>query len=350
MANPALTQQQLAALYQSGIFSDPSKWGAFTAGSNGLSFGGNGAQLGQGFQADGYNFIAPDAGGGTWNITPMQGGNQPGATYYDYQPGQDPYAHQVIDGGQFKLSDYKDLGQAAALLGSMYLGGQGLAALGAGSAGGIGGTGFAAGGAGTAGGTSALAGDVLSKAALDGTTAFGANSAPGAFDLASTAGAGGGGGLLSGTGGATGAGSTVANYGSGLDAGMTAPAATDGAYAQAVKDAATPSWLSSVANTLGVSPTALTSALGLGTSLLGAVAGSQPVTKTATQQQDIPDWLKPYVTGPNGLLASAQQTFQQNQGNQAGWQAIQNKGLGLLSQPVAGNGYAQFAAMPRFGG
>jgi hypothetical protein len=71
----------------------------------------------------------------------------PGYQYNVIDPntGNVSFQRSVMDGGSTNLSDFKDLGQAVAVLGSMYLGGQGLAAMGAGSAGGIGGSGFAAG-------------------------------------------------------------------------------------------------------------------------------------------------------------------------------------------------------------
>lgn len=91
-----------------------------------------------------------------WESMPVGAG--PGGTYTMYDMnGQNSSTHPIMNGGSFSLSDFKDLGQAALTLGSMYLGGQGLAALGAGTDGGILGSGIGAGsGAGTASG---LAGD-----------------------------------------------------------------------------------------------------------------------------------------------------------------------------------------------
>jgi hypothetical protein len=260
-----------------------------------------------------------------------------GSTYDMYGTNGDYAGRQQVQSSNFHLNDFKDLGQAILLLGSMYLGGQGLAAMGAGSAGGLGGSGFAAGagagteagiGGGTLGGSGAflgegaasgipawdgalanagvggagsgLAGETLSKAALDGTNAFGANSAPGAFDLASVGGG--------------------ATTGGGL--------------------------LNTITNAL---PSGAKDILGIGSTLLGAAAGSQPQKTSQSTTRDIPEALKPYVYGQGGLLPSAQNLFQQQIANPQGWQQMSQTGLGLLSQPIAGNGYAQFAAMPRFG-
>jgi hypothetical protein len=102
------------------------------------------------------------------------------------------------------------------------------------------GAGLLASGAGAAGaGSSGLAGDVLSKAALDGTTAFGANSVPGAFDLASMGGAGA---AASGVGGVNPAFDTLGNItstGAAPIVGNGAPLPMEaGGYASAIAPAA----------------------------------------------------------------------------------------------------------------
>jgi hypothetical protein len=96
-------------------------------------------------------------------------------------------------------------------------------------------------------------------------------------------------------------------------------------------------------------PSGLGSLLGPAATLLGAAAGSQPQQTTQSTTRDIPEALKPYVYGQGGLVPSAQSLFQQQIAHPEEWQKISTQGLGLLSQPIAGNGYAQFAAMPRFG-
>jgi hypothetical protein len=98
-------------------------------------------------------------------------------------------------------------------------------------------------------------------------------------------------------------------------------------------------------------PSGVSSLLGPAATLLGAAAGSQGQNKSQTSQQDIPEWLKPYVTGQGGLLQGAQSLFQQQTapGALPGYGQMQQVGMGLLSQPIAGNGYQQFANMPRFG-
>lgn len=75
--------------------------------------------------------------------------------------------------------------------------------------------------------------------------------------------------------------------------------------------------------------------------ILGALAGAHGVKQTQTATRDIPSWLHPYVTGPNGLLSNAQNLFQQQMGNQQGWQNMGNVTQGLLNAPVAGNGFSK---------
>jgi hypothetical protein len=93
------------------------------------------------------------------------------------------------------------------------------------------------------------------------------------------------------------------------------------------------------------------SLLGPAATILGGLAGAQGKQNTQTTQQSLPDYLKPYVTAPGGLLDSANSLMKQQMGYvpQQG-QQISQMGMGLLQQPIAGNGYAMFAAKPRFGG
>ena len=75
---------------------------------------------------------------------------------------------------------------------------------------------------------------------------------------------------------------------------------------------------------------------------LGALAGSQGTQKASTETKSMPEWLMPYITGQGGLLNLTQNQLQRSQSPEAlaGWQNIAQKGQGLLSMPVAGNGYA----------
>jgi hypothetical protein len=127
-----------------------------------------------------------------------------------------------------------------------------------------------------------------------------------------------------------------------LDAGYAGSGALTGTAGMA-SPAAGGSFLSNVL------PNGTGSLLGPAATLLGAASGAKGQEANSSSTRDIPDWLKPFVTGQGGLLPAAQNQFQQQIANPQGWQQISNQGLGLLSQPVAGNGYATFAAMPRFG-
>jgi hypothetical protein len=92
--------------------------------------------------------------------------------------------------------------------------------------------------------------------------------------------------------------------------------------------------------------------LGPAATLAGALAGTQGVKKTETTTQQMNPQLQPYVFGQNGLLNGAQGLFQQQTapGAMPGYGQMQNVAMGLLSQPVAQNGFSQFMARPRFGG
>lgn len=163
----------------------------------------------------------------------------------------------------------------------------------------LGGLGALAGGGllGSAAGAGEGAG-ALSKAALDGTTIFGANSVPGALSL--------GGAALPAAAGA-------APAGGGLLSGLT-----------------------------GSLPGGLGSLGGLASTALGGLLGSKGQQSSQSTTRDIPTWLQPYVNEnlgfSSGLLRQQMSPqFQQGFINQ------QNVGQGLLSQPVAGNGFTQFA-------
>jgi hypothetical protein len=88
-------------------------------------------------------------------------------------------------------------------------------------------------------------------------------------------------------------------------------------------------------------PASVAKYLGPAAALLGAVAGSQPVKQSTTQTRDIPDWLKPSV---GGLLGYTNQKLAQDMapGALAGYDQMKQVGQGLMSAPIAGNGFAQF--------
>jgi hypothetical protein len=178
----ALTPEQLAQLQQywksaqtnPSLAQQPTTIGGLTYGTMGITDTGEG----------GGNAYTPQT------LIQYDPGNiaTPGSAYSVIDPssGNVAYVDRTQNGGSFSdllKSTVNDLKTPAALFAAMYAGGQGLQAL----LGSEAVTGGAAAGAGGASGGS-LAGDVLSKAALDGTTAFGANSVPGAFNLASLGG------------------------------------------------------------------------------------------------------------------------------------------------------------------
>jgi hypothetical protein len=137
--------------------------------------------------------------------------------------------------------------------------------------------------------------------------------------------------------------------GGALDTAYAGSGALTGATGMVSPELATTTGSSLLNTVKNAVPSGLGSLLGPAATLLGAAAGSQPQQKNETTTKDIPEALKPYVYGQGGLLPSAQSLFQQQIANPQGWQQMSQTGLGLLSQPIAGNGYAQFAAMPRFG-
>jgi hypothetical protein len=132
----------------------------------------------------------------------------------------------------------------------------------------------------------------------------------------------------------------TAYAGSGALTGATGLAAAGGAAGTAAGAATAGGLLSGAGSLLGPAVTAL-----------GAAAGAQGKQGSETTQRELPDYLKPYVTAPGGLLDSAN-TLMHNQMQYIPQQAqqISNIGLGLLQQPVAGNGFQQFMQRPRFGG
>jgi hypothetical protein len=84
--------------------------------------------------------------------------------------------------------------------------------------------------------------------------------------------------------------------------------------------------------------------LGIGSSLLGAAAGAQGQQASKSETRDIPDWLKPYVTGDKGVLPAAQALLQKQlaPGYLSGYDDMRAKGQGLLATPATGNGFSQF--------
>lgn len=83
--------------------------------------------------------------------------------------------------------------------------------------------------------------------------------------------------------------------------------------------------------------------LGPAASVVGGLLGSQPQTRESTTQNQIDPRLVPYLYGDNGLMPQVQQQLQRSTSpeRQAGWDQMRNTGLGLLQQPIAGNGFSR---------
>lgn len=146
------------------------------------------------------------------------------------------------------------------------------------AAGGAAGAGTASAGGGGSSGT-------LSKAALDGTNAFGANSVPGAYNVS------GGGGM---------------------------------------------GWLSDLKDSGWLGPAA---------SLLGGVLGSQQREQSQTSRNEIDPRMVPFLYGENGAMPLAQQQMlrQMNDPRIAQmYSQMRDRGGWLMQQPVAGNGFSRF--------
>lgn len=88
--------------------------------------------------------------------------------------------------------------------------------------------------------------------------------------------------------------------------------------------------------------------LGLGMSLLGGALGSQGIDKSVSEEEDIPEWLKPNIMKQLGY-AGGLLDKQMAPGYMQGYDQMRSMGANLMNQPIAGNGFAQFQAMPRFG-
>lgn len=83
----------------------------------------------------------------------------------------------------------------------------------------------------------------------------------------------------------------------------------------------------------------LDKAIGAGVSLLGGAAGAKGQKASETQTKDIPEWLKPYITGEGGLLSQTQQQLAASRTPErmAQWDQMRNVGMGLLNRPQVGN-------------
>jgi hypothetical protein len=116
-----------------------------------------------------------------------------------------------------------------------------------------------------------------------------------------------------------------------LDAGMVAPAAGGSAFEAALK---------------GAGAAAKNPLLGGLVTGLGALAGSQGQENEQTSARKTDPRVDPYLFGNEqmpGLLNAAQARLMADQGQQGIWESMKSKGMGLLNQPVAGNGFSLFS-------
>lgn len=176
-----------------------------------------------------------------------------------------------------------------------------------------------------------------------------------------------GGFLASGGGGAAGTG-TLFDGGAGAvgggDALTTASAmGPTTAAASAAGDAALASQLAPYSTGLtaaGGAGSSLLSSLGLegagsvmkyAAPLLGGILGSKGVNSSQTRKEELPDFIKQYVTGPGSVLEGGSKLFQQETapGGMPGYAQERALGQDLLSRPIAGNGFGAFQNKPRFG-
>ena len=142
-----------------------------------------------------------------------------------------------------------------------------------------------------------------------------------------------------GTGGATGAGGLT-----GYDAAMADLAASAGpGFGATTAGGGLLGTLGTVGSTLG----GASSLLGPAATLLGAAAGAQGQDKTTTETRKTDPRVDPYLFGNNGQPGLLQYAYNQLSRDQspeslANLEKMKSTGMGLLSQPVAGNGFGLF--------
>jgi hypothetical protein len=174
--------------------------------------------------------------------------------------------------------------------------------------------------------------------ALGAAASFGANPVTGATAAGSAAGAAGAGG---------------AALGNSFDGGLLNSAVMNGVGGETLPTLETLSAGDMVMPTLPGEMSTLGAAskiptwLKVGAPLLGALAGSQPVTKSGSETVNKDPRLDPYIFGSGsnlGLLGYTGQQLQRDMSpeNLATLDRMKATGMGLLSQPVAGNGFGLF--------
>lgn len=263
-----------------------------------------------------------------------------GTEFYGYDPSQteigQSYDRFNTSGAKTGEGKFQKVGASpmefAALLAALGAGAYGLGIAGSGGVG----SGFGAGAAGAGGGAN---GGLLSKAALDGTTAFGANSVPGAYSLGGSA----GGGLFNAA-----ADSQLANAAMGPEA-LSGYAGTGGVAASPLAGAGGAGGAaggSSLASGLkSMVPSSLGGLLGPAATAIGGLLGSKGMENKTTQTSQMNPALEPYLSGDGGLYSLVQQQLQKQMapGYLQGYEDMRTKGQGLLNMPVAGNGFGLFS-------
>jgi hypothetical protein len=235
--------------------------------------------------------------------------------YYGYDPNKketgDPFQKYGLDGTDQGQGQFHDIGNGLDLLAMGTLAALSMGAFLPG--------GFAAGGAGGGGAVAGGIGDATTAGYLNGadimSNTFAAN-----------------GGI-----GAGGFGGTSGSYMSNLLNGAGDIASRVAGNTGAANAAGT---ASTVANAAGTAKAGM-SLLGPAATLLGGIAGAQGQENEQSTTRDVPEWLKPYVQKNLGYAGSLLDQ-QMQPGAMAGYDQMRNVGQGLLSQPMAGNGFSKF--------
>jgi hypothetical protein len=177
-------------------------------------------------------------------------------------------------------------------------------------------------GAGAADGSSFMAGDLVDPSLGGAGGAIGGGEAGGGLGIGAGSGIGGSSSLV------------------GSSAGMAAPAASTAAFNGAIGSGG--GGLLS-----GILPAGMSQYLGPAAMALGALSGSQGTKTSETSTRKTDPRVDPYMFGDGsnpGLLGYTQQQLARDQSpqNQAQLDQMKQIGMGLLSPPVAGNGFNRF--------
>lgn len=297
-----LSAEQIRQLQQRGVFVDPATGQTY----NMVNTSGVGMNGGQGGSPGGMDGNYGDASNVFGNAVYGVGSGVPGSDYSMLDSNFQATGQTGQYGRPDRFMDFIENAMPLALAG-----------VGFGAAGGFGNLFGGGAGAGAGGGSGAF----LGEGALSGVPAW-----DGALSAAQAAGAAGG----VGAGAASGGGGAIETMASLSPVEMSiaeipGPMSTGG------------SLLSRIGSALGGSG-------GLLGTALGAAAGSQGQSGSSTAQRDIPEWLKPYVTGSGGVLDRARGLLEQQSAPeyQQAYNAMRTQGQGLLNTPQLGNGFDRF--------